>query len=188
VLGDNIFFGHGLTELLASADARTDGASVFAYHVGDPERYGVVDFDAQGRAVDIEEKPAKPKSSYAVTGLYFYDSQAPAYANALAPSARGELEITDLNREYLRRVTLRVEVMGRGYAWLDTGTHASLLEASTFIHAVETRQALKVACVEEIAYRQGFIDAAQLETLAGPLRKTQYGEYLLNVLREKVIG
>ena len=188
VLGDNIFFGHGLTELLASASARTDGASVFAYHVSDPERYGVVDFDAQGHAVDIEEKPAQPKSNYAVTGLYFYDAHAPSFANALVPSHRGELEITDLNREYLKRGTLRVEVMGRGYAWLDTGTHASLLEASTFIHAVETRQALKVACVEEIAYRQGFIDAAQLEKLAAPLRKTQYGEYLVNVLREKVIA
>jgi glucose-1-phosphate thymidylyltransferase len=188
VLGDNIFFGHGLTDLLASANSRSEGATVFAYHVRDPERYGVVAFDADGRAEDIEEKPARPKSNYAVTGLYFYDEQAPAYARSLRPSARGELEITDLNREYLRRGTLRVEVMGRGYAWLDTGTHASLLDASTFIHAVETRQALKVACVEEIAYRQGFIDAAQLEKLAAPLRKTQYGEYLENVLRERVIG
>jgi glucose-1-phosphate thymidylyltransferase len=188
VLGDNIFFGHGLTDLLASADSRHEGATVFAYHVRDPERYGVVAFDPAGRAEDIEEKPAHPKSNYAVTGLYFYDQHAPAYARALRPSPRGELEITDLNREYLRRGTLRVEVMGRGYAWLDTGTHASLLDASTFIHAVETRQALKVACVEEIAYRQGFIDAAQLERLAAPLRKTQYGEYLQNVLRERVIG
>jgi glucose-1-phosphate thymidylyltransferase len=188
VLGDNIFFGHGLTDLLGSADSHREGATVFAYHVRDPERYGVVAFDAAGRAEDIEEKPAQPKSNYAVTGLYFYDQHAPAYARALRPSPRGELEITDLNREYLRRGTLRVEVMGRGYAWLDTGTHASLLDASTFIHAVETRQALKVACVEEIAYRQGFIDAAQLEKLAAPLRKTQYGEYLQNVLSERVIG
>jgi glucose-1-phosphate thymidylyltransferase len=184
VLGDNIFYGHGLTELLAAATARRTGGTVFAYHVRDPERYGVVSFDAEGRAIDIEEKPRSPKSNYAVTGLYFYDERAYDFACGLKPSARGELEITDLNREYLKRGELRVELMGRGYAWLDTGTHESLIEAGTFIQAVETRQALKVACPEEIAFRQGFIDAARLEELAAPLRKTQYGEYLLGLLSE----
>src|SRR5262245_16306973 len=169
VLCDNISYGHGMAELLASAIQREQGATVFAYHVTDPERYGVVDFDAQGKARGIEEKPAKPRSNYAVTGLYIYDGRAFDYARGLKPSARGELEITDLNREYLRHDTLHVEVMGRGYAWLDTGTHDSLLEASTFVQAIEKRQGLKIACPEEIAYRIGFIDAEQLKALASPL-------------------
>jgi glucose-1-phosphate thymidylyltransferase len=188
VLGDNIFHGHGLAELLASASSQDRGASVFAYHVHDPERYGVVDFDAQGVAVAIDEKPTKPRSNYAVTGLYFYDEQAYEFAQQLKPSVRGELEITDLNRMYLERGELRVRVMGRGYAWLDTGTHESLLAASTFIEAIETRQALKVACPEEIAYRQGFIDANQVRALAKPLKNTQYGQYLLHMLEERVVG
>jgi glucose-1-phosphate thymidylyltransferase len=187
VLGDNIFYGHGMTELLRSAAAKTAGASVFAYHVQDPERYGVVEFDAAGRALGIEEKPAKPRSNYAVTGLYFYDERAYRFAQQLAPSARGELEITDLNKEYLRRGELQVEVMGRGYAWLDTGTHESLIAAATFIEAIETRQALKVACPEEIAYRRGFITATQVRELARPLKNTQYGKYLLRMLEERVI-
>ncbi|PZN30681.1 MAG: glucose-1-phosphate thymidylyltransferase [Proteobacteria bacterium] len=187
VLGDNIFYGHGLTELLAAAARQERGASVFAYHVHDPERYGVVEFDAAGRALGIEEKPRKPRSSYAVTGLYFYDERALEFARALTPSARGELEITDLNQAYLARGELTVQVMGRGYAWLDTGTHESLIAAATFIEAIETRQALKVACPEEIAYRQGFIDAAQVRELAQPLRNTQYGQYLLRMLDERVI-
>jgi glucose-1-phosphate thymidylyltransferase len=187
VLGDNIFHGHGLTDLLAAARQQGRGASVFAYHVHDPERYGVVEFDERGVAVAIEEKPAKPRSNYAVTGLYFYDERAYEFAKQLKPSARGELEITDLNRMYLERGELRVQVMGRGYAWLDTGTHESLLAASTFIEAIETRQALKVACPEEIAYRQGFIDAHQVRELAKPLRNTQYGQYLLRLLEERVV-
>jgi glucose-1-phosphate thymidylyltransferase len=188
VLGDNIFYGHGLTELLKSASSRQSGASVFAYHVHDPERYGVVDFDQQGRALDIEEKPKQPRSNYAVTGLYFYDERALEFAKALKPSARGELEITDLNRAYLTRGELHVEVMGRGYAWLDTGTHESLIAASTFIEAIETRQALKVACPEEIAYRSGFISSEQMRSLAQPLSNTRYGQYLLRMLQERVLG
>jgi glucose-1-phosphate thymidylyltransferase len=186
ILGDNIFYGHGMVELLQSAAARTTGATVFAYHVQDPERYGVVSFDVKGRAIDIVEKPSQPKSRYAVTGLYFYDERALELARALVPSARGELEITDLNRAYLSRGELHVEVMGRGFAWLDTGTHESLLDASNFIHSVEVRQALKVACPEEIAYRQGFIDADAVRALAAPLSKTGYGQYLLQMLDEKV--
>jgi glucose-1-phosphate thymidylyltransferase len=188
VLGDNIFHGHGLTELLAAAMTQTRGASVFAYHVHDPERYGVVEFDDRGKALGIEEKPNQPRSKYAVTGLYFYDERAFEFANQLVPSARGELEITDLNKMYLERGELRVQVMGRGYAWLDTGTHESLLAAATFIEAIETRQALKVACLEEIAYRQGFISADQVRDLAKPLKNTQYGQYLLRMLDERVIG
>jgi glucose-1-phosphate thymidylyltransferase len=188
VLGDNIFYGHGMTELLNSAIGRTKGASVFAYHVHDPERYGVVEFDEKGQALGIEEKPKQPRSSYAVTGLYFYDERVLEFARALKPSARGELEITDLNKVYLERGELKVEVMGRGYAWLDTGTHESLIAASTFIEAIETRQALKVACPEEIAYRHGFITAAEVRSLAQPLKNTQYGQYLLRMLEERIIG
>jgi glucose-1-phosphate thymidylyltransferase len=188
VLGDNIFYGDGITALLAAASARTSGASVFAYHVQDPERYGVVEFDDRGRALGIEEKPVEPRSSYAVTGLYFYDERAWEFARGLRPSARGELEITDLNREYLTRGELHVQVMGRGYAWLDTGTHESLIDAATFIEAIEKRQALKVACPEEIAYRLGFISAAQVRELAQPLKTTQYGRYLLRILEERIIG
>ena len=184
ILGDNLFYGHDLPERLAAA-TRRDGATVFAYHVGDPERYGVVAFDAEGRATSIEEKPAHPKSNFAVTGLYFYDAQAPEFAEGLKPSPRGELEITDLNRVYLERGTLSVEVMGRGNAWLDTGTHASLLEASQFIETIERRQGLKIACPEEIAYRQGFIDAAQLEQLAAAFgRASDYGRYLIGLRDE----
>jgi glucose-1-phosphate thymidylyltransferase len=185
VLGDNIFYGHGLPEQLRAADQRPSGATVFAYHVKDPQRYGVVEFDASGRALGIEEKPAKPKSSYAVTGLYFYDNQVLDIAAGLKPSARGELEITDVNRAYLERGSLQVELMGRGIAWLDTGTHESLLQASMFIEAIENRQGLKVSCPEEIAYRAGYIDAAQLEALARPLGKTGYGAYLLGLLNER---
>jgi glucose-1-phosphate thymidylyltransferase len=187
VLGDNIFHGHGMTDLLLSASRKEKGATVFAYHVKDPERYGVVEFDSQGRATGIEEKPTQPRSSYAVTGLYFYDDQAYELAKQLTPSPRGELEITDLNRAYLARGDLHVEVMGRGYAWLDTGTHESLIAAATFIEAIETRQAFKVACPEEIAYRQGFISAEQVRALAQPLKNTQYGQYLLRMLDERVI-
>ena len=184
ILGDNLFYGHDLPERLAAA-TRRDGATVFAYHVGDPERYGVVAFDAEGRATSIEEKPAHPKSNFAVTGLYFYDAQAPEFADGLKPSPRGELEITDLNRVYLERGTLSVEVMGRGNAWLDTGTHASLLEASQFIETIERRQGLKIACPEEIAYRQGFITAAQLEQLAAAFGKaSEYGRYLIGLRDE----
>ena len=188
VLGDNIFYGHGMTDLLRSASTRDTGASVFAYHVTDPERYGVVDFDAAGKATGIEEKPQQPKSNYAVTGLYFYDEQALALASALRPSPRGELEITDLNRAYLALGQLHVEIMGRGYAWLDTGTHQSLIDAATFIQAIETRQALKVACPEEIAYRLNFIDADRVRALAQPLKNTQYGQYLLRMLEERVFN
>ena len=182
VLGDNVFYGNELPQLLNAAEARTSGATVFAYHVKDPERYGVVDFDADGRAKSIEEKPAQPKSNFAVTGLYFYDGRATDFAAKLKPSPRGELEITDLNRCYLDRGELHVEVMGRGYAWLDTGTHASLLEASQFIEIIERRQGLKIACPEEIAYRSGFIDAAQLRRLAEAFKGGEYGEYLLGLL------
>ena len=186
VLGDNIYHGHHFNELLGSAMARQEGASVFAYHVNDPERYGVVEFDAQGKAMSLEEKPLKPKSSYAVTGLYFYDQDVVEIAKSIKPSPRGELEITDLNRIYMERGKLSVEIMGRGYAWLDTGTHESLLEASLFISTLEHRQGLKVACPEEIAFRQKWIDAEQLEKLAAPLSKNGYGQYLKRLLHEKI--
>jgi len=186
VLGDNIFHGHDFADLLHNATLREQGASVFAYHVHDPERYGVVEFDDQARAVSLEEKPAEPKSSYAVTGLYFYDNQVVEIAKGIKPSARGELEITDVNRAYLEQGTLSVEIMGRGYAWLDTGTHESLLEAGQFIETLERRQGLKVACPEEIAYRNQWIDAQQLERLAEPLSKNGYGKYLKRLLTERV--
>jgi len=182
VLGDNIFYGHGLTELLERANARDDGATVFGYWVRDPERYGVAEFDAEGRVVGLEEKPAQPKSSYAVTGLYFYDGRASDFAAALKPSPRGELEITDLNRCYLDAGALHLEKMGRGFAWLDTGTHESLVEASTYIETIEKRQGLRVCCPEEIAYFNGWIDAGQLRDLAQPLSKNGYGQYLLTLL------
>lgn len=185
VLGDNIYYGHDFPGLLHSAKNRTDGATVFAYHVNDPERYGVAEFDSQGKVLSLEEKPAQPKSNYAVTGLYFYDKKVVEYAKNLKPSHRGELEITDLNRIYLESGDLHVEIMGRGYAWLDTGTHESLLEAGQFIATLENRQGLKVACPEEIAYRQQWINAAQLEQLAKPLSKNGYGKYLLRILSEK---
>ena len=183
VLGDNIFYGHDLVKQLQSANERTDSATVFAYHVLDPERYGVVEFDANQRALSIEEKPQQPKSSYAVTGLYFYDNDVCNVAADIEPSARGELEITDVNRCYLERDKLNVEIMGRGFAWLDTGTHDSLLEAASFIATLQKRQGLQVACPEEIAYRQGWIDAAALQKLAAPLAKNGYGNYLLNLLK-----
>jgi len=182
VLGDNIYHGHDFQELLVSAMQRTSGASVFAYHVHDPERYGVVEFNADGKAISLEEKPVKPKSSYAVTGLYFYDNQVIDIAKNIKPSARGELEITDVNKAYLEAGKLSVEIMGRGYAWLDTGTHDSLLEASHFIATLENRQGLKVACPEEIAFRQKWISAEQLEALAAPLVKSGYGQYLQRLL------
>jgi len=185
VLGDNLFHGHDLHQLLGRAMRRNEGATVFAYHVNDPERYGVVEFDAQGRAISLEEKPSLPKSGYAVTGIYFYDQQVVAMARDLRPSLRGELEITDLNRGYLERAQLEVEVMGRGYAWLDTGTHESMLDASQFIATIERRQGLKIACLEELAWRQGWIDDAALEALARPLIKSGYGQYVLRLLREK---
>ena len=183
VLGDNIFYGHDLVRQLQSADTRGDGATVFAYHVTDPERYGVVAFDAQQRAVSIEEKPKSPKSNYAVTGLYFYDHQVCDIAAGIQPSARGELEITDVNRVYLEKGALHVEMMGRGYAWLDTGTHDSLLDAASFISTLQKRQGLMVACPEEIAFSQGWISAEQLEALATPLAKNGYGQYLLSLLK-----
>jgi glucose-1-phosphate thymidylyltransferase len=186
VLGDNIFYGHDFQSLLRRADARKQGASVFAYHVHDPDRYGVVEFNAQRRAISIEEKPQHPKSNYAVTGLYFYDEQVCDIAAGIKPSARGELEITDVNDCYLRQDLLEVEIMGRGYAWLDTGTHDSLLDAGQFIATLEKRQGLKVACPEEIAYRAGWISAAELEAQAQPMLKNGYGRYLMQVLAEKV--
>lgn len=183
ILGDNIFHGGGLRQVLARATGNCEGATVFGYWVRDPERYGVVEFDEDFRVLSIEEKPRKPRSNYAVTGLYFYDGRASAYARSLAPSARGELEITDLNRIYLEDGSLSVERLGRGYAWLDTGTHESLQQAANFIETIEARQGLKVACPEEIAFMQGWIDEAQVRKLAGPLRKSGYGEYLLALLR-----
>ncbi|MFY7777040.1 MAG: glucose-1-phosphate thymidylyltransferase RfbA [Elstera sp.] len=182
VLGDNIYFGHDLEPMLLSAVERQSGATVFGYHVRDPERYGVVEFDAAGTAISIEEKPKQPKSNYAVTGLYFYDAEVVALAKQVRPSARGELEITDLNRLYLERGTLTVERMGRGYAWFDTGTHDSLLQAGEFVRTVEERQGLKISCPEEIAWRKGFIDAAQVRTLAEPMAKNGYGQYLLRMI------
>lgn len=186
ILGDNLYYGHDLEKSLVSANARDEGATVFAYHVTDPERYGVVGFDADRRAISIEEKPARPKSNYAVTGLYFYDTQVTDIAASIKPSARGELEITDLNRCYLEQGQLQVEVMGRGMAWLDTGTHESLLEAGQFIATLEKRQGLKVACPEEVAYRKGYIDGAQLARLAEPMKKYAYGQYLLRLLQDPV--
>jgi glucose-1-phosphate thymidylyltransferase len=188
VLGDNIFYGHGLGELLCRASARDEGATVFGYYVRDATAYGVVSFDADGRAETIEEKPAVPKSNYAVTGLYFYDGDAAALARDLKPSPRGELEITDLNRLYLEAGKLSVEIMGRGYAWLDTGTHGSLLDAALYVRITEERQGLKICCPEEIAWRQGFIDDGQLARIAAPLRKSGYGEYLIDLLEGKVFS
>lgn len=185
ILGDNIYYGHDFETQLRAANQNTQGATVFAYHVNDPERYGVVEFDANKQAISIEEKPAKPKSNYAVTGLYFYDQQVVEIASQIQPSARGELEITDVNNIYLQRKQLQVALMGRGMAWLDTGTHESLLEAGQFIATIERRQGLKVACPEEIAYRRGYIDAKQLEKLAAPLKKNEYGQYLLRLLDNK---
>lgn len=186
ILGDNIFYGHDFDMQLRAASERTSGSTVFAYHVNDPERYGVVEFDSERRAVSIEEKPVQPKSNYAVTGLYFYDAQVADIAASIKPSARGELEITDVNRVYLERNELNVQLMGRGMAWLDTGTHESLLEAGQFIATIENRQGLKVACPEEIAYRKGYISAAQLEAQAQALKKNGYGQYLLRLLDEKI--
>jgi glucose-1-phosphate thymidylyltransferase len=187
VLGDNIFYGHDFNQLLLNASNRKEGATIFTYHVHDPERYGVAEFDEKNKVVSLEEKPLKPKSNYAVTGLYFYDQDVVKMAKSLKPSKRGELEITDLNRLYLNQNQLHVEVMGRGYAWLDTGTHESLLEASQFIATLENRQGLKVACPEEIAYRQNWITANELEALAAPLLKNGYGQYLKRILQEKII-
>jgi glucose-1-phosphate thymidylyltransferase len=185
ILGDNIFYGANLSELLLSASSRTTGATVFGYYVQDPERYGVVQFDAEGKVTDLLEKPENPPSNYAVTGIYFYDDRASQLARSIKPSDRGELEITDLNRAYLRDGTLNVERLGRGTAWLDTGTHNSLLDAGVFVRIIEERQGLKVACVEEVAWRMGFIDAVQLKALASPLQKSGYGEYLLRILRDE---
>jgi glucose-1-phosphate thymidylyltransferase len=187
VLGDNIFYGHDFNELLVNAMERENGATIFTYHVHDPERYGVAEFDKSNKVLSLEEKPKTPKSNYAVTGLYFYDKDVVAMAKSLKPSARGELEITDLNRLYLEKQKLNVEIMGRGYAWLDTGTHDSLLEASQFIATLENRQGLKVSCPEEISYRHGWINASQLEKLAAPLSKNGYGQYLQRVLKEKIL-
>ena len=186
VLGDNIFYGHEFVNDLQAASQQTSGASVFAYHVDDPERYGVVEFDAQGKAVSLQEKPQAPKSNYAITGLYFYDNQVLDIASHLKPSGRGELEITDVNRVYLERDQLHVQVMGRGHAWLDTGTHESLLDASQFIATIEKRQGLKIACPEEIAYRKGWVNAEQLESLARPMLQNPYGQYLMDVIKERV--
>ncbi|WP_207460761.1 glucose-1-phosphate thymidylyltransferase RfbA [Azospirillum sp. SYSU D00513] len=185
VLGDNIFYGHGLTDQLRRAAAQAEGATVFGYRVQDPERYGVVEFDAAGKAVSIEEKPAKPRSNYAVTGLYFYDNRVVRIAETIKPSPRGELEITDVNLRYLEEGTLRVELMGRGFAWLDTGTHASLLQASEFVKTVEERQGLKIACIEEVAYQMGYIGDAELAELAKPLAKNGYGKYLLDLIGKR---
>ena len=187
VLGDNIFYGHGLTGMLRRADERLEGATIFGYWVNDPQRYGVAEFDQDGRVVGIEEKPAKPRSNYAVTGLYFYDGLASDYASELKPSPRGELEITDLNRRYLETGALHLEPLGRGHAWLDTGTHQSLLEASNFIETIEARQGLRVCCPEEIAFGNGWIDAAQVERLAAPLAKNGYGQYLLSLVSRGVV-
>lgn len=186
ILGDNLYYGHDFAPILKRADAQTSGASVFAYHVNDPERYGVVEFDASGKALSIEEKPTKPKSKYAVTGLYFYDNQVVDIAKSIKPSARGELEITTVNEVYLNQNQLSVEIMGRGFAWLDTGTHDSLIEAAQFIQTIEHRQGLKVACPEEIAFRNGWVDAEKLERLAQPYLKTGYGQYLMNLLNEEI--
>jgi len=186
VLGDNIFHGHDFEKKLSAARCRLEGGTVFAYHVNDPERYGVVEFDATGRAISLEEKPARPKSNYAVTGLYFYDTTVVEIAKSVKPSARGELEITAVNQIYLDNKKLDVQVMGRGYAWLDTGTHDSLLEASLFIQTLEKRQGLKIACPEEVAYRRGYITTEQMEQLAEPLAKNGYGQYLLDIIKEKV--
>lgn len=188
VLGDNIFYGHDFNKLLLNAMMRDDSATVFAYHVNDPERYGVAEFKNNNKVLSLEEKPKNPKSKYAVTGLYFYDNNVVSMAKSLKPSARGELEITDLNRLYLEKDKLNVEIMGRGYAWLDTGTHDSLLEASQFIATLENRQGLKVSCPEEISYRRGWISASQLEKLATPLSKNTYGQYLQRILKEKIIN
>ena len=187
ILGDNVFYGHDFNELLSNAMERDNGATVFAYHVNDPERYGVAEFDKSNKVLSLEEKPKNPKSNYAVTGLYFYDRDVVVMAKSLKPSARGELEITDLNRLYLDKQKLNIEIMGRGYAWLDTGTHDSLLEASHFIATLENRQGLKVSCPEEISYRRGWINASQLEKLAAPLLKNGYGQYLQRVLKEKIL-
>jgi glucose-1-phosphate thymidylyltransferase len=184
ILGDNIFYGHGLAKVLQRAASLTQGATVFAYRVREPQRYGVVEFNREGHVVGIEEKPVSPRSNYAVTGLYFYDPQVVGIAEGLTPSARGELEITDVNRAYLERKTLKVELLGRGTAWLDTGTHESLLQAATFIEAIELRQGLKVSCIEEIAYRMGYIDAGRLEQLAASLQNSGYGQYLLDILNQ----
>ncbi|HAB47925.1 MAG: glucose-1-phosphate thymidylyltransferase [Betaproteobacteria bacterium] len=187
ILGDNIFFGHDLQKAGHRADAQHEGATVFAYHVNDPERYGVVAFDGIGRAVSLEEKPKAPQSNYAVTGLYFYDEQVCEIAASIKPSARGELEITDVNKRYLEHGQLKVEVLGRGYAWLDTGTHESLMEASSFVQTIEKRQGLKIACPEEIAFRNAWIDAQQVERLAAPMLKNEYGQYLMRLLRQQVL-
>jgi glucose-1-phosphate thymidylyltransferase len=184
ILGDNVFYGHGFSELLTNAARLENGATIFGYYVRDPERYGIAELDKEGRVVSLEEKPKNPKSHYAVTGLYFYDNNVAKLAKELKPSARGELEITDLNKAYLARGELNLQVFGRGFAWLDTGTHESLLEASNFISTIENRQGLKVACIEEIAYNMGYIDAAQVERLAEPMKKNQYGQYLLQMLKE----
>ena len=188
VLGDNIFYGDGMTAMLQSAAAQRQGATIFGYYVKDPERYGVAEVDDQGRVTSIEEKPLHPKSHYAVTGLYFYDNDVVEMARRLRPSSRGEIEITDINLEYLRRGSLRIELLGRGMAWLDTGTHESLHDASTFIETVEKRQGLKIACPEEVAYRMGYIDASQVRRLADPLRQSAYGQYLLSMLNDRVAG